>query len=201
MLISRVRILRDALVAALQGTYGNQICVAFCRETVGAALVAFVPAMVIVDGSHPERVALVAMVRARALKASAVVLAVGDRDQEFLAWAGAGISGYLEPDTSTDDLLSAVRRVAAGEVVCPPRLSALLLNGTASRHSEGAGRFGLSLLTPREQEIAELLAIGLSNRLIARRLRVALPTVKNHVHSILGKWDCRSRGEVAARCL
>ena len=45
----------------------------------------------------------------------------------------------------------------------------------------------------------ELLADGLPNKLIARRLQVALPTVKNHVHSILDKWDVRSRGEAAAR--
>ena len=84
-------------------------------------------------------------------------------------------------------------------MACPPRLTALLLNRFTSRSSERAERAGIFSLTSREQEIAELLADGLSNKLIARRLSVALPTVKNHVHSILEKWDCRSRGEAAAR--
>jgi len=199
LLISQVRILRDALVTVLQGVPGSQACGAFSRDTVEAALAAFAPAVVVVDAAHPEGAALVATVRAHAVQASVVVLAAGERDEEFLAWADVGISGYLGLDASTDDLLSAMRRVGAGEVVCPSRLTALLLNRFAGRSNERADRAGIFSLTAREQEIAELLADGLSNKLIARRLSVALPTVKNHVHSILEKWDCRSRGEAAAR--
>ena len=92
-----------------------------------------------------------------------------------------------------------VRRAGAGEVVCPPRLTALLLNRFADRSTDRTTRAGIHALTPREREIVELLADGLPNKLIARRLHVALPTVKNHVHSILDKWDVRSRGEAAAR--
>ncbi len=197
--ISHVRLLRDALVATLQDTNVNRACGAFSRETVEAALMAFAPSLVIVDASHPEGTALVAAVRASVPKASVVVLTTGERDEEFLAWADLGISGYLGPDTSAGDLLSAVRRVEAGEVACPPRLTALLLNRFAARSSERVDRAGIFTLTAREREIAELLAEGLSNKLIARRLQVALPTVKNHVHSILEKWDCQSRGEAAAR--
>jgi len=197
--ISHVRVLRDALVAALQDTNVNRACSAFSRETVEAALVAFAPGLVIVDAAHPKGAALVATVRAGVPKASVVVLTTAERDEEFLAWADIGISGYLGPDTSAGDLLSAVRRVEAGEVACSPRLTALLLNRFAARSSERADRAGIFTLTAREREIAELLADGLSNKLIARRLQVALPTVKNHVHSILEKWDCQSRGEAAAR--
>ena len=198
--ISHMRFLRDALIAALQDSNGNRACGASSRETVEAALAAFAPSLVIVDASHPDGTALVAMVRASVPKASVVVLTTGERDEEFLAWADLGISGYLGPDTSAGDLLSAVRRIEAGEVACPRRLTALLLNRFAGRFtSERADRAGIFTLTAREQEIAELLADGLSNKLIARRLQVALPTVKNHVHSILEKWDCQSRGEAAAR--
>jgi len=197
--ISHVRLLRDALVATLQDTDGNQARGAFSRETVEAALVAFAPGLVVIDASHSEGTALVATVRASVPKASVVVLATHEGDEDFLAWADIGISGYLGPDTSADDLLSAVRRVEAGEVACPPRLTALLLNRFATRSSERADRAGIFTLTAREREIAELLADGLSNKLIARRLQVALPTVKNHVHSVLEKWECRSRGEAAAR--
>ncbi len=197
--ISHVRFLREALVATLQDSNGNRACGAFSRESVEAALVAFAPSMVVVDAAHPDGTALVATVRASVPKASVVVLTTGERDEEFLAWADLGISGYLGPDTSAGDLLSAVRRVEAGEVACPPRLTALLLNRFAARSSERVDRAGIFTLTAREREIAELLADGLSNKLIARRLQVALPTVKNHVHSILEKWDCQSRGEAAAR--
>jgi len=198
--ISHVQFLRDALVATLQNSNGNRACGASSRETVEAALVAFAPSMIIVDASHPDGTALVATVRASLPKASVVVLTTGERDEEFLAWADLGISGYLGPDTSAGDLLSAVRRVEMGEVACPPRLTALLLNRFANRsNTERADRAGIFTLTAREREIVELLADGLSNKLIARRLQLALATVKNHVHSVLEKWDCQSRGEAAAR--
>ena len=103
LLISQVRLLRDALVAALQGVHGNQACGASSRDTVEAALAASAPAVVVVDAAHPEGAALVAAVRAHAPTASVVVLAAGGRDEEFLAWADVGISGYLGLDASAYD--------------------------------------------------------------------------------------------------
>ncbi len=199
LFISHVHFLREAMVAILRGDDGLQAVGAFSHETVDAAAVEFSPSIVVIDASHPEGTSLVAAVRAHVPKVSVVVLAMRERDEDFLAWADIGISGYLGPDTSARDLVSTVRRAAAGEVVCPPRLTALLLNRFADRSNDRATRAGIHALTPREREIVELLADGLPNKLIARRLRVALPTVKNHVHSILDKWDVRSRGEAAAR--
>ncbi len=199
LFISHVQFLREAMVAILRGDEGLQAVGAFSHETADAAAIEFSPNIVVIDASHPEGTSLVAAVRAHVPKVSVVVLAMRERDEDFLAWADIGISGYLGPDTSARDLISTVRRAGAGEVVCPPRLTALLLNRFADRSNDRATRAGIHALTPREREIVELLADGLPNKLIARRLRVALPTVKNHVHSILDKWDVRSRGEAAAR--
>lgn len=199
LFISNVRFLRDTLVAALQGAGKNQAISACSHETIGAALVEFMPSLVVVDALHPEGTALVAAVRAQVPKASVIVLAMCERDENFLAWADIGISGYLGPDISVDDLLSAMRRVEAGEAACPQKLTALLLNRFAGRSTERTTRAGIFSLTTREWEIAKLLADGMSNKLIARQLSCAQATVKNHVHSILDKWDCRSRGEAAAR--
>jgi len=199
LFISHMHLLREALVAILQSTGDHQALGAFSHETVEAAVSESVPAVIIVDASHPEATALVAVARAHAPKASVVILSMHELEEEFLAWADIGIAGYLGPDISAQDLLSTVRRVGAGEVICPPRLTALLLNRFANRSTERAARASVHALTSREHEIAGLLADGMSNKLIARRLQVALPTVKNHVHSILEKWDVRSRGEAAAR--
>lgn len=127
-----------------------------------------------------------------------VVLAVTDQEEDFLAWADIGISGYIEPDTSTEQLIATVRRAASGEVVCPPRLTSLLLKRFTTQSQNRALRGGIHDLTAREQEVLELLAEGLCNKRIARRLKIAESTVKNHVHSILEKCDVRSRGEAAA---
>jgi len=200
LFISNVRFLRDALVTALQGAGENRAISACSHETIGAALVEFMPSLIVVDALHPEGTALVTTVRAQVPKASVIVLAICERDENFLAWADIGISGYLGPDISVDALLSAMRRVEAGEVACPQRLTALLLNRSAGCRSTGhTTRAGIFSLTTREWEVAELLADGMSNKLIARRLSCAQATVKNHVHSILDKWDCRSRDEAAAR--
>jgi len=199
LFISHVHFLREALAEILRSSDGVKAFGAFSRETVEAVITEFPPGLVVVDSSHPEGIALVGAVRTRFPRVNVVVLATHERDEDFLAWADIGISGYLGPDTSARDLISILRRTSAGEVVCPPRLTALLLNRFADRSNDRATRAGIHALTPREREIVELLADGLPNKLIARRLRVALPTVKNHVHSILDKWDVRSRGEAAAR--
>ena len=199
LFISHVHFLREALVEVLRGGDGIMAFGAFSRETAEAVTAESTPNLVLIDSSHPEAMALVGVVRTRLPKVSVVVLATRERDEEFLHWADIGISGYLGPDTSSRELVSTVRRAAAGEVVCPPRLTALLLNRFADRSNDRTTRAGIHALTPREREIMELLADGLPNKLIARRLQVALPTVKNHVHSILDKWDVRSRGEAAAR--
>jgi DNA-binding NarL/FixJ family response regulator len=199
LFISHVHFLREALVEVLRGGEGIMAFGAFSRETADAVTTEFTPDLVVIDSSHPEAMALVSIVRTRLPKVGVVVLATRERDEDFLLWADVGISGYLGPDTSSRDLISTVRRAGAGEVVCPPRLTALLLNRFADRSNDRATRAGIHVLTPREREIVELLADGLPNKLIARRLHVALPTVKNHVHSILDKWDVRSRGEAAAR--
>jgi two-component system nitrate/nitrite response regulator NarL len=199
LLISYVQFLREALASAMRATNEIEVLSASCRETAEAALWKATPSLIIIDASHPEGPSLVAAVRAHVPKARVIVLAMHDQDEDLLSWAKIGISDYLGPDTSMHDFVSTVRRAAAGEVVCSPRLTALLLNRCADRSSDRASRAGIHVLTAREREIAELLADGLSNKLIARRLQVALPTVKNHVHSILDKWDVRSRGEAAAR--
>jgi len=199
LFISHVHFLREALVEILRGEEGIMAFGAFSRETADAVTAEFTPDLVVIDSSHPEAMSLVGAVRSRLPRVGVVVLAMRERDEDFLLWADIGISGYLGPDTSSRDLISTVRRAATGEVVCPPRLTALLLNRFADRSNDRATRAGIHALTPREREIVELLADGLPNKLIARRLHVALPTVKNHVHSILDKWDVRSRGEAAAR--
>jgi len=199
LFISHVHLLREATLAVLDGADGIEAFGAFSRDTAEAVALKVMPSVVIIDVSHPEAAALVGAVQACVAKVRVVVLATRERDEDFLAWAEIGMFGYLGPDTSARDLFSAVRRVEAGEVVCPPRLTALLMSRWADRSSGGLMRAGIHALTSREREVAALLADGLSNKLIARRLRVAVSTVKNHIHSILDKWNVGSRGEAAAR--
>lgn len=199
LFISHMRLLRDAMVTMLATHNGLKAVGASSRASIKSAVAKFKPTLVIIDASHPEAITLVAAVRAHVPSVSLVVLTLHDRDEDFLDWTEVGISGYLGPDSSAGDLVSTVRRAAAGDVVFPPRLTALLLNRLAERSRSRALRAGVHALTSREHEVAALLADGLPNKLIARQLCVALPTVKNHIHNILAKWNVRTRGEAAAR--
>ncbi len=199
LFISHVHFLREAVATLLRGSDGMKVFSAFSQESAEAVAAEANLTLVMIDSSHPEAMAIITAIRARAAAIRVVVLAMREQDEDFLAWADTGICGYVGPESSARDLISTVRRAGAGEVVCPPRLTALLLNHYADRSTSRATRAGIHALTLREREVVELLADGLPNKLIARRLRVAVPTVKNHVHSILDKWDVGSRGEAAAR--
>ena len=198
LFISHVHFLREALAVLLRDCNDIQVVSACSEQTAAAVVRETDPELVVIDSSHPEAMIVVAAVRERAPDVGVIVLATREEDEDFLAWADTGIRGYLGPESSVCDLVATMRRAGAGEVVCPPRLTALLLNRLADRSTGRAGRAGIHALTLREREVVKLLADGLPNKLIARRLRVAVPTVKNHVHSILDKWDVRSRGEAAA---
>jgi DNA-binding NarL/FixJ family response regulator len=102
----------------------------------------------------------------------------------------AGVTGFLSADANNTDLVRAVLVVAGGGVWCSARVAASLAN--ALRRATNAGD---QLLSRREQQIMELLQLGLSNRQIAEHLTLGLSTVKNHVHNILEKLKVTSRGE------
>ncbi len=199
LVVSHIPLLLEALTTTLRGVESTQAFKASSREEVETLAIDFPPNLVVVDALHPEGRALVAAIRQQVPQSRVIVLAMHDRDEDFLGWAEIGISGYLGSDTSARDIVSAVRCVGAGEVVFSSRLTALMLRRLATGVRPREAPRGIQELTSREREVAALLAEGMSNKLIARRLCLAVPTAKNHVHSILDKWGVQSRGEAAAR--
>ncbi len=198
LVITRQHFLQQMLIQALSADSGVVAASGSCHPAVDAAAQSHPPHLVVVDTAHPERFRQVSGLRARFPAVKVVVLAVSGGDEEVLAWAEIGVSGYVEPDTSTEQLILTLRRAAAGEVVCPPRLTALLLKRFSAPSTVRVEMGGTSELTRREFDVVKLVAQGLANKLIARQLQIAEATVKNHVHSILEKWNVRTRGEAAA---
>jgi two-component system, NarL family, nitrate/nitrite response regulator NarL len=125
-----------------------------------------------------------------------VVFAVQEIGENVLACAEAGISGYVAQDGSVEDLVAAVLRALRGELVCSPRIAALLFSQMATLSHKRAEPSDAPL-TRREREIAALVACNLPNKEIAQRLRLGPTTVKNHVHNILQKLNIHRRGEIA----
>jgi DNA-binding NarL/FixJ family response regulator len=123
-----------------------------------------------------------------------LVLTTFDTDEDAFAALQAGASGFLLKNVPPEELLAAIRVVAAGDAVVAPRITRRLLDrfaGQLSNQPEQAGR--IASLTDREHEVLLLLANGLSNAEIAERLFVAETTVKTHVGRILTKLGLRDR--------
>lgn len=117
-----------------------------------------------------------------------------DDDQAIIECVGAGASGCILQDASLDDLLTAIRSVAAGTPHTSPRVITSLFAYVASLRS-GQDRPPPFPLTKREEQIFQLLAKGLSNKEIAQQLSLRPQTIKNYVHLVLQKLDLRSRLE------
>ncbi|GAA0503270.1 hypothetical protein Ade02nite_36110 [Paractinoplanes deccanensis] len=117
-----------------------------------------------------------------------------DLDEYVLAGLRAGASGFLLKDALADDLISAVRVVAAGEAVAAPSVTRrLIAHYLGSSPSRAAAADRLAALTTREREVLALVTHGLSNAEIAAALFVSESTVKTHVGRVLGKLGLRDR--------
>ena len=127
-----------------------------------------------------------------------VALAVPNHETEILAVAETGIAGFVTSDASVAELVAAIESVSRGEALCTPSVVAALMRRLASLARSWAEADPIQPLTRREREILELIDEGLSNKQIAQQLRIELPTVKNHVHHILGKLGVHRRAEAAA---
>jgi DNA-binding NarL/FixJ family response regulator len=159
----------------------------------------FRPDVVLLDAAKRANLELAFQLRQILSRVKIVAFALADIDEDIIACAEAGISGYISRTGSVDDVVAAVDAAICGELHCSPRTSALLFSHMAllaGKRSPVAGHDGL---TQREKEIMSLVEQGLSNKEIARSLRIGAATVKNHLHSILSKLQVRRRGEAAAR--
>jgi DNA-binding NarL/FixJ family response regulator len=118
-----------------------------------------------------------------------LVLTTYSTDADILAAVEAGATGYLLKDAPPEDLAAAIQATARGETVLAPPVAARLL---------GRVRAGRPSLSPREAEILQLLAEGLPNRQISKRLFISEATVKTHLVHIYDKLGVDSRTSAVA---
>lgn len=125
----------------------------------------------------------------------APVIALAPSDAKALPLLSAGAAAVLRRDVSGDALRSAIDSVAQGLRVIDPELL-----DTPSRSTPTAAR-GATALTPREHDVLELLAVGLSNKQIAAKLGISSHTAKFHIGAILSKMDAATRTEAVVRAV
>lgn len=129
------------------------------------------------------------------LNARVIMLTVSDNEENVIAALRAGADGYLLKDMEPEQILEYLRMAAQGRMAISDRLTELLAR--ALRHDSQPREPDAAGLTERETEILELIASGMSNKLIARRLDISEGTVKVHVKHLLKKLNLRSRLEAA----
>jgi DNA-binding NarL/FixJ family response regulator len=125
-----------------------------------------------------------------------IILTTFDLDRYVYAALAAGASGFLLKDVTPEHLVAAVRLVRSGDALLAPAITRRLVERFASRGTQAATLHrDLAALTPRELEVLESLAKGLSNAELAVRFRLSEATVKTHVARILAKLRLRDRAQ------
>ena len=126
-----------------------------------------------------------------------LILTTFDHDDNVYEALRSGASGFLLKDTSSDELLNAVRIIAAGDALLAPSVTRRLITEFASRREPDAETTAtVAELTERESDVLAAIASGHSNSEIADLLHMSYGTVKTHVSHLLTKLDCRDRAQL-----
>jgi DNA-binding NarL/FixJ family response regulator len=199
LIVSEIRLYREGLVRFLSrdgkiepaGSAGDW-------RAAERAVAETRPDVLLVDLSMPDAAAAIRGLLGAFPGTKVVALGLTDDEGEVPDWAEVGISGYVCRDATLEELVGAVESAVRDELRCSNRLAAALLHRVGALATRLAST-GAGQLTTREREVLRFIEDGLTNKQISSRLRIQLPTVKNHVHNILEKLGAQTRGEAAAK--
>ncbi len=161
-----------------------------------ARIPALRPDVAILDARLPDGNGIDVCRDVRAVDSSikGLILTSYDDDEALFAAIMAGAAGYVLKEIRSNDLVDAVRRVAAGESLIDPTLKATVLERLQHPDAEDDR---IATLTDQERKLLDLLAEGLTNRQIAAEMFLAEKTVKNYVSNLLSKMGMERRTEAA----
>lgn len=155
------------------------------------------PDLILLDLNMPGMNGLETLdqLRTRTLSGRVVVFSVSNHEDDVISALKRGADGYLLKDMEPEDLLRSLHQAAAGQVVLSEALTPVL--AASLRESRPSSERNVQQLTPRECDILKLIAQGLPNKMIARKLMITESTVKVHVKHLLKKMKLKSRVEAA----
>lgn len=144
-----------------------------------------------------DGISLLEQLRSEGYLTPAIMLTMSDSEIDLGNAIRAGVRGYLLKDMAPDEVVDAIRRVAAGELVVAPTMTVKMIEMLRGDQPEQEPKDSFKLLTEREREILQLLSRGESNKAIALTLHISYDTVKQHVRHILNKLNLSSRVKAA----
>lgn len=199
LIVAAVRLYGDGIAASLEGIERLQVVGTARSRAEALDLIARRSAdVLILDAATGESIDLVRTLHMAAPALKTLAFGVEGHEREVIAFAQAGVAGYVSSDASIDTLTSAIAGVMKGDLVCPPLVAATLLRHVGTTSPGARPARPTFDLTARELEVLSLIDAGLSNKEISGRLHIEVATVKNHVHHLLEKLQVTSRAEAAA---
>lgn len=192
------RLIRAGLRMLCESTPGVEVVGEAADGAQAVRLAAeLVPDVILMDLRMPgvDGTTAIAQVLSARADAKILVLTTFDDDDHLYPALAAGAVGFLVKDTDPGELISAVHRVAVGDVVLSPHLLQRLVSRAVDAHVPDA--LGAVPLTAREEDVLPLVVEGLSNQEIADRLHLGVTTVKTHVANLMDKLGAQNRVQLA----
>jgi two-component system response regulator NreC len=155
------------------------------------------PDVVLMDVQMPDMNGIEAtrQIKKRVPETAVLALTIYEDDQYFFEMLRAGASGYIPKRAAPDDLVTAIRTVARGDVFLYPSLASRLVQDFVNRQGTTTAPT-CDELTPREQEVVTLIAEGLTNAAIGKQLEISVKTVDRHRENIMRKLNMHNRVEL-----
>jgi len=200
-ILSEVLFFQEGLARALERECSFVVAGAFVdlRGALSGAAAAR-PDAVLLDAAFPDGYSAVKLIREAGCGTRVIALAVKEIPEEVVAWAEAGVAGYIPGTASLTELSTRLVDILRGKQACTSEVASALLERLATprpREANLCERSTTPTLTSRENEIAEMIVSGLTNKDIARRLGIGVATTKTHVHHLLAKLNLQRRGQAA----
>jgi len=156
------------------------------------------PDVIVMDITLPDMIGInvTRLIKQDHPEIAVVALTIHDDEQYFFEMLQAGASGYVPKRAAPEDLISAIYAAYAGEIYLYPSLAKALVSDFLSRSRDEKNMNSLNGLSPREQEVLELLAEGRSNEEIGDELVISKHTVARHRENIMRKLNLHNRSEL-----
>lgn len=200
-LIEDNRLVREGITALLNGLPDLRV-VAGASGADTTMLREATPQVVLLDIGlgHGSSLRVAEQVRKEFPESKIILMDVLPVHEDIVEFVNVGVSGFIMKDATLDDLVHTIRSVAKGINVLPPQMTSTLFSQIA-KDAVVRGRpdaLEAVRMTPREREVINLIAEGLSNKEIATRLNIATDTVKSHVRNVMEKLMLHTRLQIAA---